>query len=52
VIYHSSFEFKDKLSSIVFFGKMMEKFSTNNYSIIVIESLNAGEIIKYSSIFQ
>ena len=52
VIYHSSFEFKDKLSSIAFFGKMMEKFSTNNYSIIVIESLNAGGVIKYSSIFQ
>ena len=52
VIYHSSFEFKDKLSSIVFFGKMMEKFSTHNYSIIVIKSLNAGEVIKYSSIFQ
>jgi hypothetical protein len=35
-----------------FFGEMMEKFSKNDFPIIVIESLNGGGIIAYSSIFQ
>ena len=51
VIFQSSFMFSTK-DAYKFFGEMMEKFSKNDFPIIVIESLNGGGIIAYSSIFQ
>ena len=51
VIFQSSFMFSSN-DAFKFFGEMMEKFSKNDFPIIVIESLNGGGIIAYSSIFQ
>ena len=51
VIFQSSFMFSSN-DALKFFGEMMEKFSKNDFPIIVIESLNGGGIIAYSSIFQ
>jgi len=51
VIVQNSFNFKEE-NIIEFLGKMMEEFSKNNYPIIVIQDLNGGGLIYYSSLLQ
>ena len=51
VIYQNSFLFLN-LSTIEVFGQIMEEMSKNDYPIIIIESLNSGGLINYTTIFQ
>ena len=51
VIVQNSFNFQEK-NILEFMGKMMEEFSKNIYPIIVIQDMNGGGLIYYSSILQ